>query len=233
MNTNHRWLLSALIAVSSATYGLNPVQGWYGGVMLGVSATPTTSFSFITPFRNVAGTGSLSYSVLGNVGLQLGYRCNKLRFELEGDYNNNPFDSLTINNRVITSSTSTTTESIQGNLQVASLLLNTYLDIYGAITSDTSNESNFVPFVGIGLGGAYVQNNIQLNYNQIQYGAQSGNVSGGAGQAMVGLNYFMDDFTTFGFDARFFTTFSKSAYLDTRTQVYSVNISFNGSFSGA
>ena len=96
----------------------------------------------------------------------------------------------------------------------------------------------------MGIGYAYTENSINMSfyYDKDITGATipgyevlnlniSRNTSSPAGQVMIGASYFLDDFSAFSLDARYFTTQKKSQVLDARVQVYSLNLTFNGAFN--
>ena len=229
--------LIALMLANTSVFALNPVQGWYGGLILGVSMQPTNTFTFVTPISTLEPkTASLTRSILGDVGGQIGYRCNHFRVEGELLYNNNPYDTLTVGNVVINSPSTSSGLRVQGDTNTGAFMANGFYDIY---TPNQDNLSQVVPYVGVGVGYAYVQNSIQFYNNEVLVpnGSIKKSYSGPAGQIILGTSYFMDDFTTFGLDVRYFTTGIKSKTsplglntFDTKTQLISVNLSFNGAF---
>ncbi len=231
----HRsFALGLLCSAVPAALAFNPVDGNYGGVFLGPSYTPSTSFTLPNPatFTGQQTTisfqsGSLSHSVLGNVGLQLGYRfCTNYRLELEGMYNNNHFSQLTINDLTVSSVPSlqtptkvyfsnmeTTTDAhIQGDTNTGAFMVNGYYDFF---IPNQDGYSTVVPFVGLGIGYGYVQNALQFYRAQINSTETNdsreilevlqsrGSI---AGQVVGGINYFMDDFTWLFLDVRYWAT---------------------------
>lgn len=235
--------LTTLMACSLSTFAINPVEGWYAGLYLGVSLPPSTTFNVVTPFEQlpVADT-TLSYSVMGGIGGEVGYRCDHLRGEGQILYNNNPFNTLTINNsiQINGSRTITPTEtyplSMQGQTNTLGLMANAYYDFY-TLTQD--NVARIVPYAGLGIGYAYVKSNIEFKEDGVPVanGSASANFDSAAAQAIVGSNYFLDDFTTLGLDFRYFSTLKNTQKgpqgvnnLTTRAQFYSINLVFNGAF---
>ncbi|HBI21469.1 MAG TPA: hypothetical protein DDY37_02600, partial [Legionella sp.] len=69
-----------MLFVSSAE-ALSPIQGWYGGLMVGGSKAPDIGFNTVNLIQNQTGDGVISYSMLGNIGAQRGYRMNHIRVE--------------------------------------------------------------------------------------------------------------------------------------------------------
>lgn len=236
------YLISVLLLTNATSFALNPVPGWYAGVFLGVTYEPSSSFSFQPPISYSrpgttfsAESGSLSYSVLGGIGGQIGYRfCDRYRIEGEVMYNNNPFSTLKINNVTVNSIylaptvppnsitfnniENSANAHIQGDTNTGAFMINA---IYDLLTTGSDNYSNVVPFVGIGVGYSYVQNSLQ--FYRAANGAAATNTTINreifdvlqtrktyAGQLMGGVNYFLDDFTWFSISLRYFTTGSST-----------------------
>ena len=250
-------ITASLLGLSSTAFAVNPVEGWYAGIYLGPSYAPTTVIpinkTYILPSSSgqiiPVGTASLSYGVLGGVGGEAGYRCGHLRAEGQLLYNNNPYSSLSTNEpKMMINGTRTTYNgvalppSMKGQTNIGAALINGFFDLY---TPGKDNVSNIAPYIGLGVGYAYVQNNITFQFpNALASGAI--NASGGqfwhsyaavAGQAIAGVNYFMDDFTTMGIDLRFFSTANENhparytfTSFNTKAQIYSANLIFNGAF---
>ncbi|MDP3560878.1 MAG: P44/Msp2 family outer membrane protein [Legionellaceae bacterium] len=278
-----RYLFSALCLIQMPSYALNPVQGTYAGVFLGVSYSPSAQFvfqppiSFTGPNASVsAESGSISNSVLGNIGGQIGYRfCENYRVEGEFFYNNNHFKNLTVQNITLTSPFYSLTPPnsitynnvenspdahIQGDRNTGAFMINGFYDFF---IPNNDGYSTVVPFVGLGIGYSYVQNALQFYREQT-----SANVTNPAssreilqalqirktyaGQVIGGFHYFLDDFTWFSVDLRYWTTGSSTnpttqytlisptertvinnSYVNLfgkNTQLYTANLSFNGAF---
>lgn len=255
--------LLALLVVNSSAYSLNIIQGWYGGIMLGLNYTPKTNFAFPSTFDPTASVRSptgtilpvtalsadvsslfadlatdpitLQYGTLGQIAGQAGYRCGHFRVEGQFGLNSSPYSSLKINN-VSISDSSSTYYTFQGNTDTGFGMINAYYDV---LPVDT--ESNFVPFVGAGIGYAYTQNTLKMNFWNDDGGTVPGyefatidakrTTTSPAGQVMIGGSYFLDDFTAFSLDLRYFTTQKKSDVSDARVEVLSVNLTFNGAFN--
>lgn len=270
-----------LTSFSMSALALNPVDGNYGGIFIGVSDSSGSSFTlpqpvtFTGPNTTVSfQSGSIARSVLGAVGGELGYRfCTNYRLEVEAFYNNNHFKSLTINDLTVTSPfitppitnasvtynnvENTADPHIQGDTNTGSAMVNAFYDFF---IPSQDGYSVVVPFVGIGIGYAYVQNALQ--FYRVQVGTAETNDSREifevwqtrstlAGQAIAGLSYFMDDFTWFSLDFRYWATKSDtptSKYtvitptelttvnstvnlFGKNTQLMSINLSFNGVFN--
>lgn len=271
-----------LFSLTPSILAFNPVDGNYGGIFIGVSYAPNTSFTLPSPVtftgpQTTLGfqSGSLSHSVLGNVGGELGYRfCTNYRLEIEGMYNNNHFSQLTINDLTISSPTynlstptrvyfsnmeNTPDAHIQGDTNTGAFMINGFYDFF---IPNRDGYSTVVPFVGLGIGYGYVQNALQFYRAQINANETNDNReifevwqsrSTLAGQAIAGINYFMDDFTWLFIDVRYWATKSNtptSTYtiitpsgatdinstiniFGKNTQLLSINLGFNGVFNVA
>lgn len=236
--------LLALLLANSSIHALNPVQGWYGGILLGLNYTPSTNFIFPSTFvpptdlpSNIIlptdSYGELTYGHMGQLAGQLGYRCGKYRIEGQLGYNNSPYKTLKVNDFTLIGSTTTTNLNYtsKGATNTASFMVNGYFDLL-----PTDPDSSFAPLIGIGLGYASTQNQIELTYWTSSGVEVSPNINikettnSPAGQVMIGGSVFLDDFTAFSLDLRYFTTQKKSETTDARVQVASINLTFNGAF---
>lgn len=227
---NSLWKGLALLTLThNVAFALHPVQGWYGGLLLGANYTPSTNFSFPSTSAGVPVAGALNYGMMGDIGGQFGYRFEKFRAEGQFFYNNSPYKSLEINGATIFApSVNTTGYRVEGSTDLGAVMFNGYYDFF---TNDTSR--NLIPYIGAGVGYSYVSNKFNLYYQEVAIDSAQikSHVSTAAGEVIVGASYFLDDFTFFGLDARYFTTVTKSSPLDARVQVYSLNLSFNGAFN--
>lgn len=240
-------LLSAL-AINTTIYAVNPKNDWYAGIFLGPSAASASSFNFGKPITysnpNIylsASSGRITYSVLGGIGGQIGYRfCNKHRIEGEFYYNNNHIKQLQLYDYTMTNSyypaanvsppvsvqvfnnlENTTDAHIQGDTNTGAFMLNFIYDLL-TVSANSDGYNRVVPFVGVGIGYAFVQNAMQVYRatttdpandpytNRQVFGVLQQRYIY-AGQGLAGINYFMDDFTWIGIDFRYFTTGSSTA----------------------
>lgn len=255
-----KWIItsSLLMTILNQSMALNPIPGIYGGVIVGGSGQLGINAPFVGPLNDLLlnsnsdlGTqiqslnarvdqlnNSLNYSILGLIGGQLGYRWNKYRAEAEVFYNSAPFSDLEISNgsrKLTISSNNTSTNYISGSTATLGIMLNLYYDLLPPDYYD----SNFSPFVGIGAGYASVKNSMQfyLEGSKLQFWNLDTTQSAGAGQVMAGILYFLDDFSNFGLDVRFFSTTnitSNSLQQNSNSynvQIFSVNLTFNGAFN--
>jgi hypothetical protein len=241
----------ALLIGSGIAHALNPVQGWYGGVLIGANYTPSADF-FSTPAYQATTPGTsttlkidtaatLNYGTMGEIGGQLGYRHQNYRVEGQYFYNNSPYSSLALNsltiNGVPTHNTNTLKTSsdvspyIEGSTDTGLLMLNGFYDFL-----PTNPSGHVAPYLGLGLGYAYSSNNFSIYFQPVvdgsitQYKIKQ-HMTSPAGQGILGLTYFLDDFSSFGLDFRYLTTSGKSDLLQSRVQVYTLNFLFNGAFN--
>lgn len=225
--------------LSSAGWAISPIQGWYGGLIIGGNFTPSLNYTTALPVtpRTPDGTtrkAQLTYSNLIDVGGQIGYRIDNLRLEGEFLYNNSPYNGLTVGNLFFNNPSYTTSGlQFEGSTNTYALMFNGYIDFYSLIEAD-----NIVPYAGLGIGAAQIQNVFQFNYNgsPIQRTESTINNIVMEGQIMGGISYFLDDFTAFSIDFRYLTgtNATVAGYLTTATfrpQIYTINLLFNGSFN--
>lgn len=253
-----RILTSSLIILSlNQAFALNPIPGVYGGVIVGGSGQLGINAPFVSPLNgllidsntdlgeriqalSLSGnnlTDTLSYSILGLIGGQLGYRWHQTRLEAEVFYNSAPFSSLRISNginKVTISSNDTSRDYISGSTGTLAVMLNAYYDLLPPDYYD----SNFAPFLGIGGGYASINNTMQFykDGSELQFWNIDETRSAVGGQIMAGVLYFLDDFSNFGIDVRFFSTTNISSTVENipytyNVQIFSVNLTFNGAFN--
>jgi len=231
-----------LLAISSFTHAATPVSGFYAGGFFGATYEQDINFNVTNPSGYIptsvvgtTGTGTLGYDILVDAGGQLGYRfCDNYRVEIQGLYNKNPYNFLRIGNYTLRNNSSSTTGlRLNGSTSAGIGFFNAYYDFLG-----DDSERSMAPFVGLGVGYAYVYNVAKLFYdnNLINPSGTGAKLSktAPAGQAILGLSYFMDDFMSVGIDARYYATASTTftnrlnKSFDTQMQIYAVNLFFNG-----
>lgn len=198
------------------------------------------------PNQNIPGT--LKLSVLGGIGGDIGYRIHSdYRLEAEILFNNNPVSDLIIGEHTIGESESGPTVNIDGDLNTAALMFNFIYDI----PIQSKNQDGYAavrPYLGAGVGYAYVFNSLTFNYGENTAEQADGaepttlyestlkrSRSELAVQAIVGVSYFMDDFCWLSLDARYLTTPIKYSMnspspinFQTNTTLYSVMLGFHG-----
>lgn len=257
--------LGLILSYATSTYAVDPAQGLYGGVMIGGSyAFPISlginnnyvnyvtnnaividaaqKFPVINDFINglkANPSTKVTYSFMGLLGAQLGYRYENFRAEGQFIYNSNSFDTFNISTLKITNNTSKPV-FISGQSNVLGGLINFYYDLL----PPSNVEAQLAPFAGFGIGYIQIQNNFHFHINKIEIPNPITNTSetffpttsAPAGQLIGGLLYFLDDFSYFGLDCRVLSSANinndsqASIYQSYRYQLISVNLSFNGSF---
>lgn len=246
MRKHGLFLGAACIAVSSASMAFNPVQGWYvGGIGL-VSYTPSFNFYTVTQLTtpSTALKGELTYRVGGGGGGQIGYRCAPWRFEGEIIFNINSYSKLTINGtqikRLNNDNATTTPLSLKGDTYILGAMINAIYDLYQV---QFSQDSQIVPYAGIGIGYVSVKNELRL----YQYGVQVNptvingisvnptikeSSSEGAVQFIIGAQYFADDYTSLGIDYRYIATGNVGNTND-RYTAHTANLTLNFAFDSS
>ncbi|WP_165475038.1 outer membrane protein [Legionella yabuuchiae] len=221
----------------STTYAANPMNGLYGGIILGGSYAPKGTINFNAPLTPnttscsssascAPASGTLAYSGYGNIGGQIGGRYNHFRVELEPVVNYNPYQKITIGTTTFTSPKSSTALRLEGSTTTIALMINAFYDFYTA-----HSQSDFVPYLGAGIGYANVDNSMRFYCNNVTIPCTkiSESTHSAVVQGIVGAAYFMDDFTWFGLDYRYITT-QKVNVMTSRVEVHTINLSFNGMF---
>ncbi|AHE67483.1 outer membrane protein [Legionella oakridgensis] len=240
MKQSLKMSLAILMLSNNPVHAFNPINGWYAGIVLGGSYAPGGTLTFNLPNTPTTGscsvgascststTGSFSYDGYGNIGGQIGIRLSHFRAELEPVVNYNPYQNITVNGITYTSPSQSEGLRLKGDTTTVGVLINGYYDFYTA-----GGASSFVPYIGAGVGYAYVQNDIKFycNNQPITCTSLSESTSSPIGQGIIGAAYYLDDFTSFGLDYRYITTGKINSIIDSRVQVHTINFSFNGIFN--
>lgn len=216
-----------LACAASSAHAVNPAPGLYFGIMGGGSYFSSISFSIYHPYTNRLTPGELTYKPMGNGGFQLGYRLEKFRFEGEFNFNSNSFDKLKLDIYRFPANKHKYGLRLRGNTAITSGMINAFYEMY---TPDP-DITGAVPYVGLGVGYGLVTNRVRFyRDNRLLQGSQEKQHSHAAiGQAIIGMSYFFDDFTSVAFDARYFSTTNVSS-IDQRIQGASLNLLLNFSF---
>ncbi len=216
----------AAFVISGSAQALNPVAGFYAGIFLGGSWSPNQDLNIISPTTLTSIPASLEYKVFGNLGGELGYRMDQFRVEGELLYNSATYHSFTIAGHTISSPKKSNGYRMKGSTNTAAILLNGYYDAYYLW-----EQSDWVPYIGAGIGYANVQNKLDFYFNNVQIAGTkiADRTNTPIGQVIAGVNYFMDDFTAVGIDFRYFST-RKIDPFNTSVRSASLNLSFNGAF---
>jgi len=217
--------LAALLFVSGPAQAIDPVPGLYGGIFLGATHTPNATVNWLHPLTQDPAKGKLNYSFYGDIGGEVGYRFNQFRLEGELLFNQSPYRKFTIGDYQITNSKNALYR-FSGYTRTTALMFNALFDAYSLF-----DQTCFVPYIGVGLGYAHIQNSVKLYLNNVVIPGTtvSDQENAGAGQFILGINYFMDDFTTLGLDYRYFV--SSAVYpITSRTSFNAINITLTGAF---
>ncbi len=235
------------LTISSSTFSADPVEGLYVGVLAELSHASNPQLNFTLNQLSYNPTISLG-PVGGGGALSLGYKVNRFRLEGELLFNINNYGeaqlgSCTLVSPNVVSPQGTCPDFIEnnslgfkGNTVGLYGLFNVFFDF---LSSDPN--VNFVPYVGLGVGGAIIRNTIQIENSQyFNSGAtqisQQTTVSknGIAGQGIIGFSYYLDDFATIGMDFRYLTTVkssSSNSSTSTNSQFGIATINFTGNFA--
>lgn len=219
----------ATLSLASWTAGaVNPVPGLYAGMILGPNYAPSVDIIYPYPQTNISTHGEAHFSVFGNIAIQAGYRCNHLRGEAEIFYNNNPISVMQLGTTTFNSvSRFSTSEGVKAQTNTGAFMINGFYDLY-----TPGQTVYFSPYVGLGIGYANVSTTSKFYNNSVYIPGTSVTKSGStaAAQVILGLGYFLDDFTMAGVDFRYFSTKGPVGAIDSRIQIATINLTVNGSF---
>ena len=226
-------IISSLL-VSTPIFALdNPVEGFYLGILAGISHGPASD-QITFPEPPLPGsptfTGKVTYSSVGGFGgVALGYKLS--HFRLEGEIFYNRFStgplligSCTLQSPKVVGPTGVCPqgkdyddfekngEAYSGSSAATYGMINFYFDFFTPY-----QPSNAVPYLGIGLGEARIRNFSNFIYTKEVLPSHGFNTTftAPAVQGILGLSYFMDDFTWVGMDLRYNTTRSLHQVSDT------------------
>ncbi|KTD40102.1 outer membrane beta-barrel protein [Legionella parisiensis] len=217
------------LMASSNAFSSDPVEGLYLNLLGQISHASSPDINFT--INNLASLGTIQLGpVGGGVGAALGYKIKNFRTEAELLFNINNYGSLKSGSCTLISPKVLGPEGVcpaafvdtglgfNGNVIGVYGLVNVYYDFQ--FTNDSGDNSNFVPYLGAGFGGAFIQHHAAFITNEqcITLGTcapiinESFNTSntGFAAQGIVGFYYYLDDFTTLGLDFRYVSTLSFS-----------------------
>lgn len=258
-------LLSVLIPTTAMAIS-EPVEGFYGGLLAGISHGPgSNGVTFVEQSildRTVFNvyTGKVTYSSAGaGGGAVLGYKLNHFRLEGEILYNRFSTGPLLVNDCSLQNiDIDTPTGICNADFQAKKLgysgssaatygLVNLYVDFF-----TPHSETNLVPYLGLGIGKVQIRDfssfvnttvNPQFTYqlgDMVSHGSNI-TVTTNAVQGILGVSYFMDDFTWAGMDLRYTTTNALSQVSDSTSArkkyaltalMFNINFAFDvGAFS--
>ena len=230
--------LLASLALSNSVFAVNPVQGFYGGLMAEGSRGPGNN---IIDFHhdNMMFSGTVNYSSIGGGGGGvIGYKIRNFRIEAEALYNRVSYDSLTVGSCTFVTPTIITPKGqcpqdiqkdglgFNGSTSAVYGMLNGYYDFvtYGG-------DSNVVPYVGLGIGKSRVKNSSNfINTKTKASKGHSDTTSSSAAQGILGVSYYLDDYTWAGMDYRYLTTNSLKSFANSRYAINSLNFNVNFAF---
>lgn len=200
---------------STSLFALNPVDGFYFGLLAEVSHGPSSSEVLFREDEQLF-NGNVGYSsVGGGGGLMLGYKHQNFRGEGEFLYNRISTGPVTVGTCTLQSVNIVTPTGIctpgeydafeakalgyQGNSSAAIGIFNAYWDFFSY-----DSNSAMVPYLGAGVGFASIKNgnNYVSTATNTSHG-QSHTGNGVAYQGIAGLSYYMDDFAWVSMDFRY------------------------------
>lgn len=214
-------ILSQLLC-STSLFALNPIEGFYGGLVGEVSHGPSNDQIY---FRedNMIFHGVVDYSpISGGAGFMLGYKFRHIRAEGEFLFNRISTGPVTVGTCTLQSPNVLTPTGVcpagiydgfqakalgySGNSTAIYGLFNGYWDFFSY-----DGTSEMVPYLGFGVGIGSVKNGSSfVNTNTSYSHGQTHTGSGMAYQGIIGLSYYMDDFTWCSMDYRYLTTTQRS-----------------------
>lgn len=235
--------VSALVLSGHGAIAAGTVEGWYGGLMAGVSYTPSITTNVISPFSfplPVIVPATIDYSVGGGGGIQLGYRWKYFRGEAELVGNYNAVNKLTIPGLIINKKSNRIpqTLAIKGDSFLGAGFINGYFDL-----NSNQEVGGWSPYVGLGIGYARVSTTVtywvatggSVYADTKLYNAIQETSTHPAGQVIIGISYALDSYTSIALDGRYITTASSNKNNNNSNNKYDagmINILFNASFDG-
>lgn len=227
--------------VSSVSFAVNPIPGWYGGINGDVSyVRPIKSVyhaqlvNYLNQVSTVTINDKIAYRIMGGGGGQIGYRFMD-NYRIEGDvfYNMNYYGYLVINGFKIPYAAKSPTPipglTEKGSTSYIAGFINAYYDFF-----TPGNDNSFVPYVGLGLGYLRMDNKIVFYNDSVEIpNARASIISGTTGaQAIIGASYFLDDYTSIGVDYRYLTTRVVDVF-NTRYTANLINFNLNFAFDSS
>lgn len=219
-------LISQLLC--SPVFALNPVEGFYFGLLAEISHGPSNAPVVFREDTSVF-HGTVGYSMVGGGGgAMLGYKYSHFRGEAElfiNRFSTGPVTvgSCVIENMDIVTPTGICPAGVYDHFQAKALgFSGNSTATYGLVNGiwdffSEEGNSGVAPYLGIGLGMASVKNGSSfVNTNTLYSHGQTPTSNGAAYQGIVGVSYYMDDFTWCSMDFRYVSTSIKA---DTRTIV--------------
>jgi opacity protein-like surface antigen len=209
-------VLSPLLFLSTPSFALTPVGGFYGGLFAEMSHGPSSDIVYFREDDSLF-TGTADYSpISGGAGVMIGYKYKHFRTEAEFFFNRISTGPVTvgtcvIENQNVVTPTGVCTPGVYDSFQAKALgysgnstavygLLNVFWDFFSYENTDIAT----VPYIGIGAGYAQVKNgNSYINtINQSSHGESIAH-TGMALQGILGISYYLDDYAWIAMDYRF------------------------------
>jgi opacity protein-like surface antigen len=218
-------LLSQLLC-TTPLFALNPIEGFYGGLLGEVSHGPSNDAIVFREDSQIF-HGTVDYSpIAGGAGVMLGYKYKHFRLEGEFLYNRISTGPVTVGTCTIQSPnvitpTGVCPAGIYDGFQAKALgYSGSSTAIYGLVNGfwdffSYEGSSQVTPYIGIGIGMASIKNGSSfINTNTDYSHGQTHSGSGSAHQGILGVSYYMDDFTWCSADYRYLNTTQKANIRD-------------------
>jgi opacity protein-like surface antigen len=234
-------MISSLLLSAQAS-ALNPIGGFYGGIMAEVSHGPSNEEVYFLE-DDLLFHGTVDYQPLsGGGGGFIGYKYNHFRLEGEILYNRISTGPLTVGSCTLESPnvqtpTGTCPTPEYDHFQAKALgysgsssavygLVNAYWDFFSY-----TGETFVVPYVGVGVGRAQIKNgNNFINTVNLYSHGHTVTTTSNAYQGILGLGYYMDDYTWASMDYRYLSTQNTSTLVDNSYALNTLNFTINFAF---
>jgi len=238
-------LLSFISTLSTSVMAVNPVQGFYAGILGEVSHAPTSyPIVFSQDLMLFHGTVHNS-SIGGGAGGVLGYRIKNFHLQGEILYNYVTSATLTVDNCTLQSPFIQTPVGFcsqdrfqadrlgfNGNNTALYALFNVLYDI-----TCFEDETTLVPYVGLGIGEARITKRVNfINSSNIFFHTSHGNslsLNGAAAQGIIGVSFYLDDYAWIGVDYRHLRTRNQANVANSAYALNTLNFSVNASFDNS
>lgn len=213
-----------LILMQSVAYAVTPVDGVYFGGTFGARYQAIIydfKYKPLKPFKPDLGN-KLGF----NGGIQVGYRFFE-RYRVEGELiyamNKNRFIRQ---NGVIYAPTKN--QSLNGSMTTVGILLSGYFDFF---FHKKHSANDIAPYLGLGLGYSVIQTSIKSGCSGCQkLEFNAGNKPAPIAQGVLGVSYWLDDFTMLGLDYRFLGYGKIQQYNVNKGYSQNVNLTMNFSY---
>lgn len=192
-----------------------PVNGFYGGVIIGQTYASEIELMAKIPFTRKSIKTQINLENGYNYGGQFGYRFYKYRLEGEVFSNENSFGELKFGKRAITPKSTFYHHS--GKVNFLAAVGNIYYDLY---------RGNLIPYIGIGIGIAEIQSNLELFYKNYKIRDTKYTRTLPMAQAIIGINYFLYENFSMGFDFRYMRV-PRQDIINASANIESINFLIN------